>query len=39
MRLRRKKLAASVELTRQSEQLDELVGDVGTVLNGNKKAV
>lgn len=31
--------AASVELTRQSEQLDELVGDVGTVLNGNKKAV
>ena len=31
--------AASVELTRQSEQLDDLVGDVGTVLNGNKKAV
>lgn len=31
--------AASIELTRQSEQLDELVGEVGMVLNGNKKAV
>lgn len=28
--------SASVELTRQSEQLDQLVGDVGSVLNGRK---